>query len=118
MTICNHNSICIDPDCKFYHNISIKDRKIVRKLYDNLVSPNKKEENSEIRKANCKFGQICYNEKCGFKHRLCFTDRMKIVDKFNDAKIEMTKYEKVEKEFIIEPFIISKKNLFECLNLY
>jgi len=115
MTICNYNSICIDPDCKFYHNISIKDRKIVRKLYDDLVSPNKKEDNSEYRKANCKFGQICYNQNCGFKHRLNFNDRMKIVNKFNDTKIEMTKTEKIKKDIEFVVFNIPKTNLFQCL---
>ncbi len=117
MTICNNNSICIDSDCKFYHNISIKDRKIVRKLYDELVSPNKKEENLESRKANCKFGQICYNVNCGFKHRLNFIDRMKIVNKFNDTKIKMTTTEKVKKDPEIMLFSIPKKNLFNCLEI-
>jgi hypothetical protein len=115
MTICNKNSICIDIDCKYYHSINIKDRRVVKKLYDDLISPNKKEDNPETRKANCKFGQICYNEKCGFRHFLNFKDRMKIVDGFNDAKMEMTRTKKVEKDVYVEVFNIPKKNLFDCL---
>ena len=115
--ICNYNSICIDPDCQFYHNIHIKDRKVVKKLYDNLINPNKKEENPNNRKKNCINGQICYNPNCGFRHRLNFKDRMILVEGFNDAKLDMTKNEKIKKVPDVELFNISKKNSFECLGV-
>lgn len=113
--ICNQNSICIDPDCKFYHNIHIKDRKIVRKLYDNLTNPNKKEDFPENRKKNCINGQICYNINCGFRHRLNYNHRMILVNSFNDAKLEMTKNEKIKSNLNVQLFDIPKMNLFECL---
>ena len=117
MTICNKNSICIDPDCSYYHSITRDDRRIVKKLYDELVSPNKKEENADSRKANCRFGQICYNKTCGYRHFLNYKDRMKIVDGFNDAKMKMTRTKKVEKEVYQVVFNIPKKNLFDCLEI-
>jgi len=40
---------------------------------------------------------------------------MKIVDGFNDAKMEMTRTKKVEKDVYVEVFNIPKKNLFDCL---
>ena len=113
--VCNCSSFCVDSDCRFYHNISIKDRKVVRKLYDGLVRPNKAEPNAGTRRANCKFGQICWNKDCGFRHRLCFEDRIKLIEGFNDAKIEMTKTEKVVGKTDIKPFAIPAKNGFGCL---
>jgi len=114
--VCNCSSFCIDSDCSFYHNIfSIKDRKVVRKLYDGLVCPNKSEPNPHTRRANCKFGQICWNKDCGFRHRLCFNDRMKLINGFNGAKMEMMKSEKVTKKIEVAPFAISEKNRFTCL---
>jgi hypothetical protein len=113
--ICNYNSICIDIDCKFEHSISLKDRKVVSKLYQNLICPNKNEDNAKNRKANCRFGQICYNQSCGFKHRLNYNDRIKLINGFNDAKLEMTRIEKAPKVIEDYSFNIPKKNLFECL---
>jgi len=115
--ICNYNSICIDPDCQYFHNIHIKDRKVVKKLYDGLINPNKKEDTPENRKKNCINGQICYNPKCGFRHRLNYKDRMILIEGFNDAKIQMTKNIKVKEIVEVKSFNISKKNLFECLDI-
>lgn len=114
--VCNCSSFCIDTDCLYSHGISIKDRKVVRKLYDGLIRPNKAEPNPEKRRANCKFGQICWNGDCGFRHRLCFEDRMKLVNGFNKAKVEMMETEKVIVKPNVEGFVISKKNTFDCLD--
>ena len=77
----------------------------------------KKEENPDNRKKNCINGQICYNPNCGFRHRLNFKDRMILVEGFNDAKLDMTKNEKIKKVPDVELFNISKKNSFECLGV-
>lgn len=116
-TVCNNSSFCIDYDCQYYHNISLKDRKIVKNLYDKLVNPNKKEDNPDNRRRNCINGQICYNSKCSFRHRLVYTDRMKIVNGFNSAKLEMTKTEKNEKITKSYDYDIPIENAFECLEL-
>jgi len=113
--VCNCSSFCIDSDCRFFHNISIKDRKVVRKLYDGLVRPNKTEPNAGSRRANCRFGQICWNNDCGFRHRLSFEDRMKLIEGFNDAKVESTKTEKVVEKAEVKAFVITAKNGFDCL---
>jgi hypothetical protein len=113
---CNYAAICVDPDCKFEHPISIKDRKVVRRLYDGICRIDKSEVDSHKRRANCKFGQICFNPSCGYRHRLCFTDRMKLVDGFNDMKLEMTKTAKVPVKASPEVFIIDARNSFDCLN--
>lgn len=113
--VCNCSSFCIDSDCRFFHNISIKDRKVVRKLYDGLVQPNKAEPNAGTRRANCRFGQICWNKDCGFRHRLSFENRMKLIEGFNDAKVESTKTEKVVEKSEVKAFVIPAKNTFDCL---
>lgn len=113
--ICNLCAICIDSDCQFEHSISLKDRKVVRKLYDGLVSPNKTEPKAVKRRSNCKFGQICFTSSCGFRHRLNYTDRMKLVDGFNSAKLDMMKTEKVIHPPKVNEFIISSRNAFSCL---
>jgi len=115
--VCNYCAICIDSDCQFEHSISIKDRKVVRKLYDELIHPNKTESNVTKRRANCKFGQICFNESCGFRHRLNFTDRMKLVNGFNTAKLNMMKTEKIVQSPKPQMFMISSRNSFECLEV-
>jgi len=115
--ICNFNSICIDPDCQFYHNIHIKDRKVVKKLYDNLINPNKFEDNLSSRKKNCFNGQICYNPNCGFRHRLHFNHRIILVNGFNDAKLEMTKTHKIKKNIDSHSFEIPLTNLFKSLDI-
>jgi len=113
--VCNCSSFCIDSDCRFFHNISIKDRKVVRKLYDGLVRPNKAEPNTGNRRANCRFGQICWNKDCGFRHRLSFEDRVKLIEGFNDAKVESMKTEKVVEKTEVKAFAIPEKNGFGCL---
>lgn len=115
--VCNYCAICIDLDCKFDHpNIpNIKDRRVVRKLYDGLVAPNKVEPNPEKRRANCRFGQICFNSNCGFRHRLAFSDRMKLVNGFNQAKLETVKSVKPVGMPKVKGFLIESKNTFTCL---
>jgi hypothetical protein len=113
---CNYAAICVDPDCKFEHPISIKDRKVVRRLYDGIGHVNKSEVDSHKRRANCKFGQICFNSSCGYRHRLCFADRMKLVDGFNDMKLDMTKNAKVPVKSSPKVFVIDARNSFDCLD--
>ena len=115
--VCNFCAICVDADCKFEHSISIKDRRVVKKLYDGLVHPNKVEPNPEKRRANCKFGQICWTEKCGFRHRLAFSDRMKLVDGFNDAKLASARSEKVVSAPKACCFVIDARNSFAGLEI-
>jgi hypothetical protein len=113
--VCNFSSFCTDCDCNFYHNISLKDRKIVRKLYNSLPSINKNEINSSTRKANCKFGQLCFNPNCGFRHRLSFECRTKLSKAFNDSKLESTKIEKIINPPKSHIFIITDDNVFQSL---
>lgn len=114
--ICNFSSICVDCDCKFKHYPeSITDRKVIRKLYNGLVTPNKSESNPHTRKANCRNGQICFNSDCGFRHRLSFSNRMVLVNGFNDAKRELMTKEKIETVPTVNDFQINTKNRFDCL---
>lgn len=114
---CNFAAICVDPDCKFNHPISIKDRRVVRGLYDGIVRPDKAEPKPEKRRANCKFGQICFNEGCGFRHRLTFEHRMILVNGFNDAKLKSMKTEKIVGKPKSHEFVISARNTFDCLEV-
>jgi len=113
---CNFAAICVDSDCKFEHPITIKDRRIVKKLYDGLVCPCKAEPNPDKRRANCRFGQICFNATCGFRHRLSYADRMKIVNGFNDAKLAMAREEKQKAPIVSHDFMIDSRNSFAILN--
>ncbi len=113
--VCNFSSFCTDCDCNFYHNISLKDRKIVSKLYNSLGSVNKNESNPSTRKANCKFGQLCFNPDCGFRHRLSYDYRIKLSKAFNESKLESTKVEKVVTPPKPHLFIISNHNSFQSL---
>jgi len=115
--VCNLDCICVDGDCKFFHPITIKERKIVKRLYDNITNPNKSEANSESRKANCRFGKLCHNSCCGYRHRLNYTDRKKLIDGFNQSKIDATKTEKVPTVAVAKLFTIENKNAFTELNI-
>ena len=113
--VCNFDCICIDSDCSFSHPIPLQERKIYKKIYDNLTNLNKNEPNSDKRKANCKFGKICNNEHCGYRHRLIFQDRMKLRKSYDDIKINATKTKKERVPIIMKTFSIENKNLFNSL---
>ncbi len=114
-TVCNLDCICVNCDCEFFHPISIKERKIVRKLFDNISSPNKNETNSHLRKANCRFGKLCNNKNCGYRHRLSYEDRLILIDGFNQSKIDATKTEKMPKVIIAKCFTLENNNTFTGL---
>lgn len=84
---CNKNCICSDSDCSFNHYItSYKERKLVKLFYDKL-DITKDEPNSESRKKNCTFGQLCDKENCGYRHRLSYADREKLIVSYRYNKI-------------------------------
>ena len=84
---CNLNCICVNPDCLYNHYITYKDRKIVKKFYDDISNKSKDEPNAEKRKKNCIFGQLCDKEICGFRHRLSFANREKLIVSYKFNKI-------------------------------
>lgn len=113
--VCNLNCICVDADCIYTHLPILKDRKIVKKLFDNLSGISKIEENADKRKANCRFGQLCYNEKCGFRHRLSVDNRLTLIKEFNNFKLNDIKVEKKVEVMKVKEFNISHKNSFDTL---
>lgn len=84
---CNLNCICVDTDCSYKHYINYKDRKIVKQFYDNISNKMKDENNPDTRKKNCTFGQLCDKETCGFRHRLSFANREKLIVSYKFNKI-------------------------------
>jgi len=84
---CNLNCICVNPDCLYNHYITYKDRKIVKKFYDDISNKSKDEPNPDKRKKNCTFGQFCDKETCGFRHRLSFANREKLIVSYKFNKI-------------------------------
>ncbi len=88
---------------------------MVKKLYDGLQRPSKVEDNADKRKANCRYGQLCYVKDCGFRHRLSFTDRLKLIDNFNKFKLSDIRVEKKVNEVRTEGFNLSSKNHFDLL---
>lgn len=115
-TVCNLNCICVNTDCTFTHLPILKDRKIVKNLFDSLSGISKVEDNMEKRKANCRFGQLCYNDKCGFRHRLSVNDRLHLIKVFNDFKLKEIKVEKKVEMKKVDEFNIPHKNLFDTLD--
>jgi hypothetical protein len=113
--VCNMNCICVDSDCPYTHLPILKDRKIVKKLFDGLSGMSKMEDNIDKRKANCKFGQLCYNDKCGFRHRLSVKDRQQLIKVFNNFKLNEIKVEKKVEVMKVKEFDISHKNTFDTL---
>jgi hypothetical protein len=84
---CNLNCICANPDCLFGHCISYKERKNFLKIYNATPNKNCDEPNMDLRKKNCTFGQLCEKESCGYKHRLSFQTREKIIIAYKFNKI-------------------------------
>ena len=116
MAFCNFNCLCLDSDCKFSHTYPIKDRRIIRNIFDKINNPDKNEPNPDTRRANCRFGQLCYNKNCGFRHRLAFDVRIKLLDAFNNVKLQSAKVEKEPKVIKVEVFNISNFNAFNLLD--
>jgi len=114
--VCNLNCVCVDGDCSFNHLPILKDRKIIKKLFDGLSGVSKVEPNADKRKANCRFGQLCYNDDCGFRHRLSVKDRQRLIKSFNDFKLTEIKVEKKVELKKNEGFKISHFNAFETLD--
>jgi len=117
MAVCNLNCLCINSDCNFYHAYPIKERRIIRNIFDNLDNPNKNESNPDLRRANCRFGQLCHNKNCGYRHRLSFDYRNILIDKFNHIKLQSAKIEKTPKIIQSNHFNISNSNSFLLLDL-
>jgi hypothetical protein len=113
LTTCNLNCICDNSDCIYKHYISYKDRKIVKKFFNDMTI-NKDEPNTSTRKKNCTFGQLCDKETCGFRHRLSFSDREKLIVSYKFNKICPDKVETIN--FTKKPIIIN--NDLSSQNLY
>jgi hypothetical protein len=114
--ICNLNCLCVDGDCPYTHLPILKDRKIVKKIYDGLSGISKNEDKMDKRKANCRFGQLCYNDCCGFRHRLSVKDRQRLIKSFNDFKLNEIKVEKKVEVLKVKEFDIRHKNSFDTLD--
>ena len=116
---CNLNCVCVDSDCSYKHYINYKDRKIVKQFYDELSNKMKDEPNAETRKKNCTFGQLCDKEKCGFRHRLSFANREKLIVSYRFNKIcpskssETTVPKLSDKKLDVK---LSSQNLYLSLN--
>jgi len=115
ISACNDDCICINCDCLYYHPLDFSERKVVYKLYNALPNPSKKEDNPEKRKKNCNFGKLCNREDCGFRHRLVFSDRLKLIDSYKNHQLKniLEIKEKPKKE--VKEFSIKTSNKFDLL---
>jgi hypothetical protein len=72
ISVCNFNCICFRKDCtKYFHAIdNVEDRILFREnVYSTINSKDYNETDPEgVRKAPCRFGLICRNKNCNFKH--------------------------------------------------
>lgn len=115
VSVCNDDCICMNCDCLYYHPLDFAERKVVYKLYNALNNPSKKEDNPEKRKKNCNFGKLCNRADCGFRHRLVFNDRLKLIDGYKNHQLKNIKevQEKPRKE--VKEFSIKTSNPFDLL---
>ncbi len=115
VSVCNDDCICMNSDCLYYHPLDFAERKVVYKLYNTLTNPSKKEDNPEKRKKNCNFGKLCNRADCGFRHRLVFNDRLKLIDSYKNYQLNNIKIvqDKPKKEF--KEFSIKTSNPFDLL---
>jgi hypothetical protein len=114
---CNLNCICLNADCAYKHFIQYKERKIVKKFYDSLPNKSIEETNNDTRKKNCSFGQLCENKNCGFRHRLSFASREKLIVSYKFNKICPTSKEEVKTDAAAKITVNDKinTNLFMAL---
>ena len=114
MQVCNLNCICTNSDCIYKHFVDYKERKIVKRFY-NQLKVSKPEEDYGSRNANCTYGQLCNKKTCGYRHRLSFDDREKLIVSYKYYKICPEKEEKPIKVFDNKPIVIHSENLFAAL---
>jgi hypothetical protein len=115
--VCNDDCICVNCDCSYKHPLIFPERKIVKKLYNNLLNPIKTETNPETRKANCSYGKLCTKPNCGYRHRLSVNDRMTLNTAYQNYKIQNIKEIKEKPKKEIKQFTIDTSNAFENLFL-
>lgn len=84
---CNLNCTCMNSECMYKHYLRYKERKVVHKICNDnalsVITPNKEESNMTIRKSNCKYGFLCVNENCNYRHFLNPKGRYAVVDLYN-----------------------------------
>ena len=97
ISVCNFNCICFRKDCtKYFHAINnIDDRNLFReKVYSTINSKDYNETDPEgVRKAPCRYGHICTNKKCNFKHMINVEGRQILSKKWyvENKKLKMAK---------------------------
>lgn len=94
VSFCNFNCICTKSECNFKHNIeSLSERRFAASVYGKIenIKENIHEDNQEIRKANCRFGQLCEREDCGYRHFLNYEGRKKFIAALKSKKTAPTK---------------------------
>ena len=85
-SFCNFNCICTKCDCTFKHYIeSLDERRIANNIYSKVknIKEHVQEDNRDTRRANCRFGQLCSREDCGFRHFIDCDGRKKFIAAYN-----------------------------------
>jgi len=116
MQVCNLNCICTNADCLYKHFIDYKERKNVKRFYIKL-NIKKPEEDYGSRNANCTYGQLCNKPCCGYRHRISFEDREKLITAYKYYKICPEKEEKPKLIEYKKPEIINNSNAFSALQI-
>jgi hypothetical protein len=111
--VCNMSCTCPNVDCEYGHYLYYKNRKIVAKLLERnpLILANKLETNPELRKANCRFGFLCENENCNYRHRLNPTGRNTLITLYKN-KIDEKEKPKFQKPVVVKDNSIKTENKF------
>jgi hypothetical protein len=91
----------------------------VKQFYDKL-DISKDEPNAVSRKKNCTFGQLCDKESCGFRHRIVYANREKLIVSYRYNKICPTYNKKTvdnKQNSVKKVNEITSKNLFLTLDV-
>lgn len=118
--VCNFNCVCMNADCTYRHYITYKERKVASKVYEDKKSQLIAEDKSEVRKANCLYGQMCRNIGCNFRHQFNADSRFLFIDSFEEEikkkNATTTLQMHVPKKLVVvKEKTINTKNLFESL---
>ena len=92
-SFCNFNCICTKCDCTFKHHIeTLDERRFANNIYSKVknIKEHVQEDSRDTRRANCRFGQLCTREDCGFRHFLDYDGRKKFNAAFSAAKTDFT----------------------------
>ena len=93
------NFCCIDANCDKQHHHDLKQRTLLKQIFDDSPEVTGMFEDADPRrKIPCKHGLRCFEKDCGFIHGFNHDARKILTKKFNKEWKAITMREKIKKE--------------------